>query len=103
MSAAAAANGAARISAKAATVRLILVVKGSITVAPTNASQTNASVLTFGGTNRSGFFNSLSMSENAAVDSSTGYKTAVYLDASYAGANLELAEQIWTAALIIGR
>ena len=67
------------------------VVKGSITVAPTNASQTNASVLTFGGTNRSGFFNSLSIGENAAVNSSTGYKTAVYLDASYAGANLELA------------
>ena len=67
------------------------VVKGSITVAPTNASQTNASVLTFGGTNRNGFFNSLSIGENAAVDSSTGYKTAVYLDASYAGANLELA------------
>lgn len=48
-------------------------------------------MLTFGGTNRSGFFNSLSIGENAAVDSSTGYKTAVYLDASYAGANLELA------------
>lgn len=68
------------------------VVKGSITIAPTSGtSQSNASVLTFGGTNRSGFFNSLSIGENAAVDSSTGYKTAVYLDASYAGANLELA------------
>lgn len=68
------------------------VVKGSITIAPTSGtSQSNASVLTFGGTNRSGFFKSLSIGENAAVDSSTGYKTAVYLDASYAGANLELA------------
>lgn len=68
------------------------VVKGSITIAPTSGtSQSNASVLTFGGTNRGGFFNSLSIGENAAVDSSTGYKTAVYLDASYAGANLELA------------
>lgn len=70
---------------------LDFVVKGSITVAPTNASQSNASVLTFGGTNRSGFFKSLSIGENAAVDPSTGYKTAVYLDATYAGANLELA------------
>lgn len=68
------------------------VVKGSITIAPTSGtSQRNASILTFGGTNRSGFFKSLSIGENAAVDSSTGYKTAVYLDASYAGANLELA------------
>lgn len=68
------------------------VVKGSITIAPTSGtSQSNASVLTFGGTNRSGFFKSLSIGENAAVDSSTGYKTAVYLDASYTGANLELA------------
>lgn len=68
------------------------VVKGSITIAPTSGtSQSNASVLTFGGTNRGGFFKSLSIGENAAVDSSTGYKTAVYLDASYAGANLELA------------
>lgn len=72
--------------------RVDFVVKGSITIAPTSGtSQSNASVLTFGGTNRSGFFNSLSIGENAAVDSSTGYKTAVYLDASYAGANLELA------------
>lgn len=70
---------------------LDFIVKGSITVAPTNASQSNASVLTFGGTNRSGFFKSLSIGENAAVDPSTGYKTAVYLDATYAGANLELA------------
>lgn len=68
------------------------VVKGSITIAPTSGtSQRNASIFTFGGTNRSGFFKSLSIGENAAVDSSTGYKTAVYLDASYAGANLELA------------
>lgn len=68
------------------------VVKGSITIAPTSGtSQSNASVLTFGGTNRSGFFKSLSIGENAAVDSSTGYKTAVYLDAAYAGATLELA------------
>lgn len=72
--------------------RVDFVVKGSITIAPTSGtSQSNASVLTFGGTNRSGFFKSLSIGENAAVDSSTGYKTAVYLDASYAGANLELA------------
>ena len=72
--------------------RVDFVVKGSITIAPTSGtSQSNASVLTFGGTNRSGFFNSLSIGENAAVDSSTGYKRAVYLDASYAGANLELA------------
>ena len=72
--------------------RVDFVVKGSITIAPTSGtSQSNASVLTFGGTNRSGFFNSLSIGENAAVDSSTGYKTAVYLDASSAGANLELA------------
>lgn len=68
------------------------VVKGSITIAPTSGtSQRNASVLIFGGTNWGGFFKSLSIGENAAVDSSTGYKTAVYLDASYAGANLELA------------
>lgn len=68
------------------------IVKGSITIAPTSGtSQSNASVLTFGGTNRSGFFKSLSIGENAAVDSSTGYKTAVYLDAAYAGATLELA------------
>lgn len=72
--------------------RVDFVVKGSITIAPTSGtSQSNASVLTFGGTNRGGFFKSLSIGENAAVDSSTGYKTAVYLDASYAGANLELA------------
>ena len=68
------------------------VVKGSITIAPTSTTtQNNASVLTFGGTNTSGFFKSLSIGENAAVDASTGYKTAVYLDASYAGATLELA------------
>lgn len=68
------------------------VVKGSITIAPTSTTtQNNASVLTFGGTNTGGFFKSLSIGENAAVDTSTGYKTAVYLDASYAGATLELA------------
>lgn len=68
------------------------VVKGSITIAPTSTTtQNNSSVLTFGGTNTGGFFKSLSIGENAAVDASTGYKTAVYLDASYAGATLELA------------
>ena len=68
------------------------VVKGSITIAPTSdTTQNNSSMLTFGGTNTNGFFKSLSIGENAAVDASTGYKTAVYLDASYAGATLELA------------
>ena len=68
------------------------VVKGSITIAPTSdTTQNNSSMLTFGGTNTGGFFKSLSIGENAAVDASTGYKTAVYLDASYAGATLELA------------
>lgn len=68
------------------------VVKGSITIAPTSdTTQNNSSMLTFGGTNTNGFFKSLSIGKNAAVDASTGYKTAVYLDASYAGATLELA------------
>lgn len=68
------------------------VVKGSITIAPTSdTTQKNSSMLTFGGTNTGGFFKSLSIGENAAVDASTGYKTAVYLDATYAGATLELA------------
>lgn len=68
------------------------VVKGSITIAPTSdTTQNNSSMLTFGGTNTNGFFKSLTIGENAAVDASTGYKTAVYLDASYAGATLELA------------
>lgn len=68
------------------------VVKGSITIAPTSTTtQKNASVLTFGGTNTGGFFKSLTIGENAEIDASTGYKTAVYLDASYAGATLELA------------
>lgn len=67
------------------------VVKGSVTIAPTSGTtQTNASVLTFGGTNSSGFFKSLSIGENAGINQSTGYKTAVYLDATYAGATLEL-------------
>lgn len=69
-----------------------MVIKGSIYIkADSTTTQVNASQLTLGGTNTSGFFKSLSIGENAAVDASTGYKTAVYLDASYAGATLELA------------
>ena len=69
-----------------------MVIKGSIYIkADSTTTQVNASQLTFGGTNTGGFFKSLSIGENAAVDASTGYKTAVYLDASYAGATLELA------------
>lgn len=69
-----------------------MVIKGSIYIkADSTTTQVNASQLTFGGTNTSGFFKSLSIGKNAAVDVSTGYKTAVYLDASYAGATLELA------------
>ena len=69
-----------------------MVIKGSIYIkADSTTTQVNASQLTLGGTNTSGFFKSLSIGENAAVDDSTGYKTAVYLDASYAGATLELA------------
>ena len=69
-----------------------MVINGSIYIkADSTTTQVNASQLTLGGTNTSGFFKSLSIGENAAVDASTGYKTAVYLDASYAGATLELA------------
>lgn len=69
-----------------------MVIKGSIYIkADSTTTQVNASQLTLGGTNTGGFFKSLSIGENAAVDASTGYKTAVYLDASYAGATLELA------------
>lgn len=69
-----------------------MVIRGSIYIkADSTTTQVNASQLTLGGTNTSGFFKSLSIGENAAVDASTGYKTAVYLDASYAGATLELA------------
>ncbi len=69
-----------------------MVIKGSIYIkADSTTTQVNASQLTLGGTNTSGFFKSLSIGENAAVDASTGYKTAVYLDATYAGATLELA------------
>ena len=47
------------------------VVKGSITIAPTSdTTQNNSSMLTFGGTNTNGFFKSLSIGENAAVDAS---------------------------------
>ena len=67
-------------------------IKGSIYIkADSTTTQVNASQLTLGGTNTSGFFKSLSIGENAAVDASTGYKTAVYLDATYANAILELA------------
>ena len=69
-----------------------MVIKGSIYIkADSTTTQVNASQLTLGGTNTSGFFKSLSIGENAAVDASTGYKTAVYLDATYANAILELA------------
>ena len=69
-----------------------MVIKGSIYIkADSTTTQVNASQLTLGGTNTGGFFKYLSIGENAAVDASTGYKTAVYLDASYAGATLELA------------
>lgn len=69
-----------------------MVIKGSIYIKADNTTtQVNASQLTLGGTNTSGFFKSLSIGENAGIDASTGYKTAVYLDASYAGATLELA------------
>lgn len=69
-----------------------MVIKGSIYIkADSTTTQVNASQLTLGGTNTGGFFKSLSIGENAAVDDSTGYKTAVYLDATYAGATLELA------------
>lgn len=69
-----------------------MVIKGSIYIkADSTTTQVNASQLTLGGTNTSGFFKSLSIGENAAVDASTGYKTAVYLDATYASAVLELA------------
>lgn len=69
-----------------------LAILGAVTIAPTSTTtQKNASVLTFGGTNKSGFYKSLTIGENAEIDTATGYKTAVYLDATYAGARLELA------------
>ena len=69
-----------------------LAILGAVTIAPTSTTtQKNASVLTFGGTNISGFYKSLTIGENAEIDTATGYKTAVYLDATYAGATLELA------------
>lgn len=69
-----------------------MVIKGSIYIkADSTTTQVNTSQLTLGGTNTSGFFKSLTIGENAAVDVSTGYKTAVYLDATYANAVLELA------------
>ena len=69
-----------------------LAILGAVTIAPTSTTtQKNASVLTFGGTNISGFYKSLTIGENAEIDTATGYKTAVYLDATYAGARLELA------------